>query len=377
MVSISLCMIVKNEEETLEKCLSSIKDIVNEIVIVDTGSTDKTKEIAKKFNAIIYDFKWINNFAAARNFAFSKATKEYILWLDGDDYLTEENINKFKILKNQITEVVDGVSMIYSLSRDENGKTVYSLKRNRLVKRNKNFKWIGRIHEYLEVGGNIIQSEIEVCHGKVKPHGTRNLDIFEKMIEENIDFTPRDIFYYANELYYNNKFEDAIKEYKRFIDSGQGWVEDVKTASMNMAESYLNLGDEEGRMNTILNSFKFDKPRADLCCKLAECFFNKNLFEQAIFWYKVALGCVPDKNNMGIKTDNYYTWIPAIQLCVCYSNIGDYDSAYYYNELTALYIPGSDKVEHNRKFLEQKFIELNKRLPELDRTLVERKLRYL
>lgn len=376
MVSISLCMIIKNEEETLERCLKSAESFVDEIIIVDTGSTDSSKDIAKKFKARVFNFKWINDFSAARNFAFKKATKEYILWLDGDDYITDLNINKFKELKESLDNKVDYVSMVYSLGRDDNGNTTYSLRRNRLVNRNKGFKWIGRIHEYLEVNGEGLNSDIEVNHGKLKPHGTRNLDIFENMKKENATFTARDTFYYANELYYNAKYEEAIKEYTKFIDSGLGWVEDVKSASMNMSECYASLGNEEGRAQAILNSFKYDSPRADLCCKLGEYFLNKNQFKQAIFWYKVALSCIPDKDNMGINTNEYYTWIPAIQLCVCYSNIGDYDAAYYYNELTGVYAPGSPKVEHNRSFLNGKFNELGKTIPDFDMKLIDRRLRH-
>lgn len=77
MSTISLCMIVKNEEENMAKCLNSIVDLVDEVV-VDTGSTDKTKEIAGKYpNVVLYDFEWVNDFAKARNFAFSNATKDY------------------------------------------------------------------------------------------------------------------------------------------------------------------------------------------------------------------------------------------------------------------------------------------------------------
>ena len=78
MVSISLCMIVKNEEKILARCLDSIHDLVEEIIIVDTGSTDRTKEIASKYTKKIYDFEWIDDFAAARNFSFQFATKDYI-----------------------------------------------------------------------------------------------------------------------------------------------------------------------------------------------------------------------------------------------------------------------------------------------------------
>ena len=76
MITISLCMIVKNEERVLSRCLDSIKDLVEEIIIVDTGSDDRTKEIAGRYTDKVYDFPWNDNFAEARNFSFSKACKD-------------------------------------------------------------------------------------------------------------------------------------------------------------------------------------------------------------------------------------------------------------------------------------------------------------
>ena len=78
MIRISCCMIVKDEEKVLARCLDSIADLMDEIIIVDTGSTDRTKEIARKYTDKIYDFKWIQDFSAARNYAFSLAKMEYI-----------------------------------------------------------------------------------------------------------------------------------------------------------------------------------------------------------------------------------------------------------------------------------------------------------
>lgn len=84
-------MIVKNEEEWLSQCLESVKDLVSEIIVVDTGSTDKTKEIAKTFGAKVFDFVWTDDFAAARNFSISKATGSWILWLDADEKVAKKD----------------------------------------------------------------------------------------------------------------------------------------------------------------------------------------------------------------------------------------------------------------------------------------------
>ncbi len=95
--TISLCMIVKNEEQWLQQCLDSVKGLVSEMIIIDTGSTDNTKGIAKKNGAKVYDFTWKDDFAAARNFSISKATCDWILWIDADETISKKDydiINK-------------------------------------------------------------------------------------------------------------------------------------------------------------------------------------------------------------------------------------------------------------------------------------------
>ena len=89
--TLSLCMIVKNEEDVIGRCLECVSDIFDEIIVVDTGSEDKTRDIVKKYTKNLYYFKWIEDFAAARNYAFSKATKDYIMWLDADDIILDKD----------------------------------------------------------------------------------------------------------------------------------------------------------------------------------------------------------------------------------------------------------------------------------------------
>ena len=218
MKSISLCLIAKNEEEVIGRCIESVIDIIDEIIVVDTGSTDKTIEVAEKYGAKVYNFTWIDDFAAARNYSFSKASKEYIFWLDADDILFPGDKEKFKELKESLDGTVDAVSMNYVLSVDENNKPLSSVRRNRLVKRENNFSWIGKVHEYLEVYGNIISSDISILHQKNKPYTDRNLKIYEGMLKNNNEFSPREQFYYANELFDHGRYDEALDMYRKFVD---------------------------------------------------------------------------------------------------------------------------------------------------------------
>lgn len=100
-------MIVKNEQNVLARCLDSMADLMDEIIIVDTGSQDTTKEIAAKYTDKIYDFAWIDDFAAARNFAASKAQMDYIYTADADEYLDEANREKLRQLKEALLPEIE------------------------------------------------------------------------------------------------------------------------------------------------------------------------------------------------------------------------------------------------------------------------------
>ena len=122
-MKLSLCMIVKNEEVALPKCLSSVKNVVDEIIIVDTGSNDKTPQIAQKFGAKVHHFEWCNNFSVARNAALKYVTGEWILVLDADETLTPEIVpflqdaitRKEYILINLVRQEIGAAQSPYSM----------------------------------------------------------------------------------------------------------------------------------------------------------------------------------------------------------------------------------------------------------------------
>ncbi|GAA0733586.1 glycosyltransferase family 2 protein [Clostridium oceanicum] len=353
MITISLCMIVKDEELTLERCLNCAKDLVDEIIIVDTGSKDKTVEIAKKFTDKVYYFEWIQDFAAARNYSFSKATKEYILWLDADDIISEESQKKFKTLKNILNNSTDSVTMLYNLGINEDGVPALSYRRNRLVKRLNNFRWYGRVHDYILVGGNIINSDVAITHKKIKVNEpNRNLNIYKKMIEENHEFNAREVFYYGNELYDHKMFDKAITQYTKLLDMDSAWYEDKISACNKLVEYYTSIKKPLEALKYCFRSFLYDKPRAEFAFKIGNYFHDKNNLEIAIFWYQLTTTLKKPVNGWGFYNDAYWTWLPHVQLCVCYDKQGKKDLAFKHNEKALSYSPNNKILLQNKKYYE-------------------------
>ena len=363
--SLSLCMIVKDEGKTLERCLNSVKSFINEIIIVDTGSKDNTVEIAKKFNAKIYKFKWIDDFSAARNFAFSKATSDYIMWLDGDDFINEDDIKKIESLLSNMDSSYDYISAEYILARNSEGKVSTSLRRNRIVKRQSAFLWVGNVHEYLAVYGKGLEGNFSIEHGKVKEYTDRNLQIFKTMEKNNKKFTPRDIYYYANELFDNGYYKESIDQYNKFIDTKEGWIEDIKGAYLKIIRALNLINEKDKIVDVALESLKIDTPTAEIACSLGEYYFEKENYNQAAFWYRVALDSRPSSLNMSLTNSDYYTWIPSIQLTVCYYNLGNLKCSYFFNELAASFDGDKEKIEYNREIFKRDFKNLKMELPKL------------
>lgn len=358
-ITISLCMIVKNEEDVLERCLQSVNEAVDEIVIVDTGSTDRTKEIAAKFTDKIYDFKWIDDFAAARNYAFSLATQEYILWLDADDYLAEEDQKLLLELKKNLDPDIDSVTMHYYLSFDEEGNVIHSIRRNRLVRRNRSFKWIGFVHEYLEVSGAIMHSNISITHKKEKSYTDRNLQIYRKHQRIGTKFSVRDLYYFANELRDHAFYEEAAEYYKNFLFTRKGWVEDNIAACLKLADCYHHLCEREQELGALLRTMHFDKPRADACCRLGAFFLEEDKLQQSIYWYELATTLEISSEMMGAVNQAAWTWLPHLQLCLCYDRLGDLKKAIYHHELAYSYNPTHPSILHNKEYFEKIVNEKN------------------
>lgn len=356
-MTISLCMIVRNEEESLGRCLESIKDVVDEIIIVDTGSTDQTISIAERYTRKIYVFPWVDDFSAARNFAFSKATRQYCMWMDADDVLETADREALLRLKALLPEEVDVVMMRYHTAF-EGEQPVFSYYRERIVRNSPQYRWEGRVHEAIVPAGNVVYSEIAISHKKIKEADSgRNLRIYEMQKKAGEPFSPRDQFYYGRELYYNENYDAAIAVLHEFLEEGQGWLENRIEACRTIALCYKIKGKAQNARMALLHSFEYDAPRAEVCCDLGEVFLAEEKYEQAIFWYELALTKERNDASGAFVSPDCYGYLPYIQLCVCYDRLGQKRKAREYNEKAGKLRPDSQAYQYNKAYYEKFFAE--------------------
>jgi tetratricopeptide (TPR) repeat protein len=177
---VSLCLIVKNEEENLPACLDCAADLVDEIVVVDTGSTDRTKEVAAARGAHVFDFPWIDDFAAARNVTLRHASGEWVFWLDADDRLDEENRARLRNLTANLKDENAAYVMKCLCISTQKGRSVSIYDHVRLIRKGPGVTWEYRIHEQVRpslerLGYSIRRSNVEILHvGYQDPALNRN-----------------------------------------------------------------------------------------------------------------------------------------------------------------------------------------------------------
>lgn len=348
-MKLSLCMIVRNEEEVIERCLKSTLSFVDEIIIVDTGSTDKTKQIVSKYTSNVYEFNWIDDFAEARNFSFSKATGDYIMWLDADDIVTPINANKIIALKDSYDPATDIFMFKYNVAFDKNNQPTFTYYRERIIRNCDEYKWQSPIHEVIPLNGKIVYQDISIEHKKLKPSPPgRNLKIFQKMIEKGIALDARQQFYYGRELFYNQQDIAAINTLEDFLKNSDGWFENKIDACKLLGTLYSQNGDFEKALTSLFHSFFYAPPRSNICCDIGKLFFDKKEYSNAIYWYEVASSQNPNiVSNAFIEPDTF-NYIPYMQLCVIYYRLGDFVKSNMYNELAGKFKPNDVNYLHNK-----------------------------
>lgn len=352
MHTISLAMIIKDEETVLDRCLASVCHCVDEIIIVDTGSSDNSIEIAKKYTEHIYHYVWNDDFASARNEAFSHATMDYILWLDADDVIPESEQAKLLSLKETLSSETDIVMMKYHVAFDHEEKPVYTYYRERLIRNNAGFCWVGKIHEAINIKGTIEYADIAIHHKKIKQNDTmRNLRILESLYQQN-QLSPRERYYYAKELYEHGQYEKALVQLNLFMDEKDTWIENKIDACRIKGQCLSAMQKINEALSAYFESFVYALPRAEILCDIAYVYMQEHKYEAAIYWYQQALISKKDETSGAFIQQDCYDFIPYVQLCVCYDRLHDQKKALYYHQQAALLKPNDPVIQKNSSYFQ-------------------------
>lgn len=350
MSTISLAMIIKDEEAVLDRCLASICECIDEIIIVDTGSSDQSVEIAERYTKQIYHYTWNDDFASARNEAFSHAKMDYIMWMDADDVLPAEEKEKLLALKQTLTLDTDIVMMKYHIAFDNENQPTFTYYRERLIRNNKQFYWSGRIHEAINIHGKIAYNEIAIHHKKLKQNDSmRNLRILEKLCQEE-RATVRDRYYYARELYEHQQYQKALLRLEQVCTAQELWIENKIDSYRIKGHCLWALNRKEEALASYFHSFVFALPKAEILCDIAYCFMQEQNYKQAIYWYHSALHTEKNETSGAFIQQECYDFIPYVQLCVCYDCMGEHEKALYYHQQAAKLKPTHPIVQKNNEY---------------------------
>lgn len=292
MITISLCMIVKNEEKLLDRCLSGIAPLMDEIIIVDTGSTDRTKEIAHEFTDLVYDFVWTDDFSAARNFSFSKASKEYIYTADADEVIDLENLLLFSQLKKFLLPEIDIVQMLYC-NQLEFG-TTYNFDeeyRPKLYKRLRSFTWQHPIHESVILEPVIYDSDIRIQHMPLASHAGRDFHLFERITRKGLILPDKLHTMYAKELLIAGTDSDFLSAEKTFsADVSAESTSELcspdrfREAGCILARIYRIKGDLPNFFRSCLKDVAVGSC-SEICCELGNYYLEAQDASEAYLWY--------------------------------------------------------------------------------------------
>jgi glycosyltransferase involved in cell wall biosynthesis len=343
---ISLCMIVKDEETVLERCLQSVSSWVDEIIIVDTGSTDRTKYIAQQYTSSIYDFTWINDFSAARNESLRHATATWVLVLDADEYFSEKDA---QTLRSTLQNTEPKEDTIYSISvlsflGKQKGAVTGEAVVPRIFPNYFGIHYSRPIHEQpTSRKGHFIPSlllPIQIFHSgyieetiAAKDKHKRNLAIFET-VREKTGFSAYDHLMLGNQYLMMAQHEKALHHLKKSIQGKNKLGNLYKSALFSIMQVYYNMG-------KIADAWNFTEQHLgpyliypDILAWKGVLLLRLGFIQQAKSLFHKAISVAEERANTGqdicVVSPDTGLSLPLKQLAEMYEQEGDYNQAVYY-----------------------------------------------
>jgi glycosyltransferase involved in cell wall biosynthesis len=317
-IMLSVCMIVKNEEGALPACLESIKGIWDELIIVDTGSTDKTTQIATQYGAQVHHFAWCDDFAAARNESIAHAKGSWVLWLDADDVILPEDAVRLRALCVKLAQKAH--SLLIKSSAD-GGNTGSVFNQIRLFPNHKGVHFEGRIHEQILPSLNAANIVVEFHTIKIIHTGYADPELVKKKHERNLKLMLEDVntnpatttavrlWSIAGSYHDLGNWETAIEWYQKSLEMAERKGNDphVKTlAPVKIAACLAELGHYEQGLQGVEKVLQKDSHNAEAILLRAQILNSLQKREQAraafeqLFWFEEQRTLMP-LDFQGIK----------------------------------------------------------------------------
>jgi glycosyltransferase involved in cell wall biosynthesis len=372
---LSLCMIVKNEEDCIERCLQSVKDIVDEMIIVDTGSTDRTRAICSSFGAKVYDFAWSGSFAAARNHSLEQATGDWILWLDADEEVDPADGQKLRDILQMDSYDVVLLHLVNYYGKQAEEEKVFNMAQHRLFRNHKGFKFTNHIHEVLDLEGVFVTEEekkrmglvpIKVYHyGYLDPITAqknkfqRNVEMLQKELQEP-DYDPWVLYYLASEYYgaqeYDTAFQYVNKAILAFMVEGYtppSMIYKLKYTILLQTENY------EGAWPGIEAAIKMYPDYVDLHYFKGVILYLKQMYTEAIEALEDCLKLGEEKNLEYLSLKGAGSFYALYYQGRCYQAMGQTDQALLaYIASLRIYPTFSDAIEMINQLLDEQGLTL-------------------
>ena len=327
-VTLSVCLIVKDEERVLGRCLSAAIQFADELIVVDTGSKDKSRKIAGEYTDLVFSEPWQNSFAKARNFAASKACCDYVMWLDADDVIYPAEIKKLLKLKKRLTNKPDVVFMTY---RNHGFLSNMGL-RDRIHRRELACLWEGDVHEAIQIRGNLskmVCPEITVVHKKEYVNEPdRNIRIFNDIKNAGKLSGAYMLSYYCRELALCNNMDKALEAWQKLLGTDPAAAQ-VQYALVFLTGMLLRNKEYEKCRRLIDTAFEqYGVPRsAFFCYQLGLCAEKSGDILEAGRQYRLATETPVDIGSFMIEFAGYDNYLSELKLCALAYDKGDLEGS--------------------------------------------------
>jgi len=323
---ISLCMIAKNEKKHIRTALDSVQGMVDEIIVVDTGSSDETAELARSYGALVYYFPWRKDFSAARNYSLDRARREWTFWMDADDTALFTKDELLAYLKTGIDAF--SCEIRFGGSRFQHA---------RFWKTAKRVRFHGLCHEYPNINNMVYTRspfafEHSCAFTPEKDRIGRNIEIMSRSVHAYPN-DARQWFYYGNALREGGKPAEALKAYDRYLEIAH-WKDEKNICKRHVHDCHVALGDREAARGALLDAIGIDDRWAEQYFMMGCWYRDSGNTQKAAAWFEMAAS-TPLHDSSLFKVMDIYEWRAHDELVTCYEKLGRLDEAVKHAEIVA------------------------------------------